>query len=80
MHYPNTWIQDLVWDCMYMFTEPLLTHWPFNKLREKALQQSIKHMHYEDESSRYMTFACGMKVLQILGELMELTSIENLYA
>ncbi|XP_009364429.2 beta-amyrin synthase isoform X1 [Pyrus x bretschneideri] len=66
MHYPNPWIQDLVWDCMYMFTEPLLTHWPFNKLREKALQKSIKHVHYEDESSRYMTIACVTKALVML--------------
>ncbi|XP_062155605.1 beta-amyrin synthase-like isoform X2 [Alnus glutinosa] len=48
------WIQDLVWDGVYMLTEPLLTRWPFNKLRNKAVQVVMKHIHYEDESSRYI--------------------------
>ncbi|XP_062154203.1 beta-amyrin synthase-like isoform X2 [Alnus glutinosa] len=54
MYCPHHWIQDLVWDGVYMLTEPLLTRWPFNKLRNKALQLVMKHIHYEDESSRYI--------------------------
>ncbi|GAU38830.1 hypothetical protein TSUD_356810 [Trifolium subterraneum] len=38
--------------------EPLLSRWPLNKLvREKALEVTMKHIHYEDENSRYITLA-----------------------
>ena len=64
IYYPHTLIQDLFWDGLYIFTEPLLTRWPFNKLvREKALQVTMKHIHYEDENSRYITIGCVEKVM-----------------
>ncbi|KAI9156974.1 hypothetical protein LWI28_014949 [Acer negundo] len=67
LYYPHPWIQDLIWDGLNMFTEPLLTRWPFNKLiREKAIEATIKHIHYEDENSRYITVACVEKVLCML--------------
>ncbi|KAH1257902.1 Beta-amyrin synthase [Glycine max] len=67
LYYPHSLIQDLVWDSLYMFTEPLLTCWPFNKLiREKALQVTMNHIHYEDENSRYITIGCVEKVLCML--------------
>jgi hypothetical protein len=48
---------------LYIFTEPLLTRWPFNKLvRKKALEVTMKHIHYEDENSRYLTIGCVEKV------------------
>src|ERR1044072_1634895 len=63
IYYPHPLIQDLMWDSLYLFTEPLLTRWPFNKLvREKALQVTMKHIHYEDENSRYITIGCVEKV------------------
>ncbi|KAM3216251.1 hypothetical protein P3L10_025692 [Capsicum annuum] len=46
--------------------EPLLTHWPFNKLRNKALEVTMKHIHHEDENSWYITIGCGEKVLCML--------------
>ncbi|KAF7842405.1 beta-amyrin synthase [Senna tora] len=47
--------------------EPLLTRWPLNKLvRKKALQVAIKHIHYEDENSRYITHGCVEKPLCML--------------
>ncbi|GLT54381.1 hypothetical protein SLA2020_275840 [Shorea laevis] len=67
IYYPHPLIQDLLWDSLYIFTEPLLTRWPFNKLvREKALQVTMKHIHYEDENSRYITIGCVEKVLCML--------------
>ncbi|KAK7332259.1 hypothetical protein VNO80_29008 [Phaseolus coccineus] len=63
LYSPRHWIQDLIWDSTYLFTEPLLTRWPFNKIREKALQLTMEHIHYEDENSRYMGTACLEKVL-----------------
>ncbi|KAL0010292.1 hypothetical protein SO802_005400 [Lithocarpus litseifolius] len=36
--------------------EPFLTRWPLNKfVREKALQVTMEHIHYEEEVSRYIT-------------------------
>ncbi|RHN39297.1 Beta-amyrin synthase [Medicago truncatula] len=67
LYYPHPLIQDLLWDSLYIFMEPLLTHWPLNKLvREKALQVAMKHIHYEDENSRYITIGCVEKVLCML--------------
>ncbi|XP_073311807.1 beta-amyrin synthase-like isoform X3 [Primulina huaijiensis] len=66
LYYPHPLLQDLIWDCCYLFVEPLLTRWPFNKLREKALQAAIKHIHYEDENSRYITIGSVEKVLCML--------------
>ncbi|KAK0600255.1 hypothetical protein LWI29_013115 [Acer saccharum] len=56
LYYPHPWMQDLMWDSLYILTEPLLTRWPFNKLvRDYALRVAMKHIHYEDENSRYIT-------------------------
>ncbi|KAK7331841.1 hypothetical protein VNO80_28582 [Phaseolus coccineus] len=67
LYYPHHWIQDLIWDSLYVFTEPLLNRWPLNKLvREKALQVTMNHIHYEDENSRYIAIGCVEKVLCML--------------
>ncbi|RDY07322.1 Beta-amyrin synthase, partial [Mucuna pruriens] len=67
LYYSHSFLQDLIWDSLYVFTEPLLTHWPFNKLvREKALQVTTKHIHYEDENSRYIDIGCMEKILCML--------------
>ncbi|KAI3843291.1 hypothetical protein MKX03_008201 [Papaver bracteatum] len=67
LYYPRSYIQNLVWDSVYKFAEPLLTRWPFSKLvREKALTLAMKHIHYEDENSRYITMAAVEKSLCML--------------
>ncbi|XP_061361009.1 beta-amyrin synthase-like isoform X2 [Gastrolobium bilobum] len=67
LHYPHHFIQDLLWDSLYIFTEPLLTRWPFNNMvREKALQITMKHIHYEDETGRYIDNGSVEKVLFML--------------
>ncbi|KAL0012880.1 hypothetical protein SO802_007988 [Lithocarpus litseifolius] len=67
LYYPHPWIQDILWDSLYILTEPLLTRWPFNKLvREKALQVAMKHIHYEDEISRYITIGVVEKAICML--------------
>ncbi|XP_056167882.1 beta-amyrin synthase-like isoform X1 [Syzygium oleosum] len=66
LYYPHPLIQDLIWDSLYIFTEPFLNRWPFNKLREKALQVTMKHIHYEDENSRYITIGSVEKALFML--------------
>ncbi|KAL9253412.1 Beta-amyrin synthase-like protein [Drosera capensis] len=66
LYYPHPMIQNMVWDSLHIFAEPFLTRWPFNKLREKALEKTIEHIHYEDENSRYITIGCVEKVLCML--------------
>ncbi|KAH9602731.1 hypothetical protein KSS87_019997 [Heliosperma pusillum] len=67
VYYPQSPIKDLIWDTLYIFTEPLLTSWPFNKfVRERALQLTMNHIHYEDENSRYITMALVEKLLCML--------------
>ncbi|KAI4334892.1 hypothetical protein L6164_013597 [Bauhinia variegata] len=67
LYYPHPLMQDLMWDFSYIFVESFLTRWPLNKLiREKALKETMKHIHYEDENSRYITIGCVEKVLCML--------------
>ncbi|KAM4112553.1 hypothetical protein ACJW30_05G149000 [Castanea mollissima] len=67
LYYPHPWIQDLLWDSLYILTEPLLTCWPLNKLvREKALHVTMEHIHYEDEISRYITVGVVEKAICML--------------
>ncbi|QCD93398.1 cycloartenol synthase [Vigna unguiculata] len=66
LYYPHHWIQDLIWDTAYFLTEPLLTRWPFNKIREKALEVAIKGIRYEDESTRYIQGGCIDKSASLL--------------
>ncbi|KAL2921990.1 Beta-Amyrin Synthase 2, partial [Bienertia sinuspersici] len=64
---PHPLIQDLIWDTLYLFVEPLLTRWPLNKfIRNKALKATMNLIHYEDENSRYITLASVEKVLDLL--------------
>ncbi|VVA95854.1 unnamed protein product [Arabis nemorensis] len=66
-YYAHPLVQDLIWDTLNMFVEPFLTSWPLNKLvRENALRVAMKHIHYEDESSHYITIGCIEKVLCML--------------
>ncbi|XP_021889017.1 beta-amyrin synthase-like [Carica papaya] len=67
VYYPRLLLQDLIWDTLYLFGEPFFTNWPLNKLvREKALRIIMKHIHYEDKNSRYITIGCIEKVLCML--------------
>ncbi|KAM4113407.1 hypothetical protein ACJW30_05G218200 [Castanea mollissima] len=67
IYYPHPLIQDLLWDSLYILTEPLLTRWPLNKLvREKALQAAMKLIHYEDEVTRYITIGVVEKSMCML--------------
>ncbi|KAA8514921.1 hypothetical protein F0562_018100 [Nyssa sinensis] len=66
LYYPHPFIQDVLWDALYYIGEPLLTHWPFSKLREKALTKTSRHLHYEDENTRYENLACIEKYLHMV--------------
>ncbi|XVE51617.1 hypothetical protein DITRI_Ditri02bG0056200 [Diplodiscus trichospermus] len=66
IYLPYHMVQLLLWDSLYYITEPLLTCWPFTKLREKALQIALKLVHYEDENTRYLTQGSTGKVLNMM--------------
>ncbi|XP_021761814.1 beta-amyrin synthase-like [Chenopodium quinoa] len=67
LFYPHQLIQDLIWDTLHYFVEPFFTRWPLNQLvRKRALEVTMKHIHYEDEDSNYITLACVEKVLCML--------------
>ncbi|XP_039059084.1 lupeol synthase-like [Hibiscus syriacus] len=66
LYFPHPLIQDLTWGVLYHVAEPILTRWPFTKLREKALKVAIRHVHYEDENSRYLCIGCVEKVLCLI--------------
>ncbi|TYG66084.1 hypothetical protein ES288_D06G238900v1 [Gossypium darwinii] len=66
LHYPHTLLQILLWDSLHLFSEPFINCWPFNKLRKKSLKVAMDIIHYEDESSRYITIGCVEKPLCML--------------
>ncbi|XP_072953251.1 cycloartenol synthase-like [Typha angustifolia] len=66
LYYPHGFTQDLLWAYLHKFVEPILMHWPFSKLRQKALDIAIEYIHYEDENTQYICISCVQKVLNML--------------
>ncbi|CAI0553329.1 unnamed protein product [Linum tenue] len=66
LYYPHPLVQDLTWGFIHHFMEPLLTRWPFSKLRDKALRLAMEHIHYEDENSKYLCIGSVEKVLCLM--------------
>ncbi|KAL2458182.1 Cycloartenol synthase [Forsythia ovata] len=66
LYYPHPLAQDMLWGFLHHFAEPLLTRWPFSKLREKAIKVAMEHVHYEDMNSRYLCIGCVEKVLCLI--------------
>lgn len=66
LYYPHPLLQDIVWACIHKAVEPLLTRWPFSKLRQRALDSVMQRVHYEDETSQYVCLGPVNKVLNML--------------
>ncbi|WOL08535.1 cycloartenol synthase-like isoform X1 [Canna indica] len=66
LYYPHPFIQDILWATLHKVVEPILVHWPGSKLREKAVNTAIQHIHYEDENTRYICIGPVNKVLNML--------------
>ncbi|CAM6098356.1 unnamed protein product [Calypogeia fissa] len=66
LYYPHPLLQDILWGTLYKVGEPVLQSWPGSKLREIALAEAIKHIHYEDESTRYLDIGPVNKSLNML--------------
>ncbi|KAM3749852.1 hypothetical protein ACB098_05G216900 [Castanea mollissima] len=54
LYYPHPLVQDILWGSLYYAYEPVFMRWPAKRLREKALQTVMQHIHYEDENTRYI--------------------------
>ncbi|KAK4432732.1 Cycloartenol Synthase [Sesamum alatum] len=65
LYYPHPLVQDILWASLDI-VERVLTCWPGNKLREKALRTVKEHIHYEDENSRYVCLGPVNKMLNML--------------
>ncbi|KAG7023335.1 putative oxidosqualene cyclase, partial [Cucurbita argyrosperma subsp. argyrosperma] len=66
LYTPHSKIQDMLWDSIHKLGEPLLKKWPLSKLRQKALDFVIKHIHYEDENTHYLCLGPVSKVLNMV--------------
>lgn len=62
LYYPHPFVQDVLWATLHKFVEPVMLHWPGSKLREKALETVMQHVHYEDENTRYICIGPVNKV------------------
>ncbi|XP_060213266.1 cycloartenol synthase 2-like isoform X2 [Lycium barbarum] len=66
LYYPHPLFQDILWEGLHKIAEPLLMQCPLSKLRKKALDTVMKHIHYEDESTNYICIGPVNKVLNML--------------
>lgn len=66
LFYPHPLLQDLLWGTLHHVVEPILTSWPGSKLRSRALANVMKHVHYEDENTRYVCIGPVNKPLNLL--------------
>ncbi|TVU06546.1 hypothetical protein EJB05_49767, partial [Eragrostis curvula] len=64
--YPPSWLQRFAMSSLNKLIEPLFNQWPMNKLREKALNNLMEHIHYEDENSNYIGLCPINKVLNMI--------------
>ncbi|KAM7480846.1 hypothetical protein LguiB_005429 [Lonicera macranthoides] len=66
LYCPHPLIQDILWGGLHKFAEPLLRKWPFSKLRHKALNTVMQHIHHEDENTHYICLGPVDKVTSSL--------------
>ncbi|GFS43723.1 lanosterol synthase 1 [Actinidia rufa] len=66
LYYPHPTIQDILWGSLHKIAEPLLMQWPFSRLRKKALNTVMQHIHYEDENTQYICLGPVSKVLNMV--------------
>uniref|UniRef100_A0A0D9VFG1 Terpene cyclase/mutase family member n=1 Tax=Leersia perrieri TaxID=77586 RepID=A0A0D9VFG1_9ORYZ len=66
LRYPRTFVQNAVWTCVNKVVEPILNQWPFNKLRDAALNNLMRHIRYEDESTNYIGICPINKALDMI--------------
>lgn len=63
LRYPRSFVQNVIWTGLNKVVEPILILWPFNTLRHAALNNLLKHIRYEDESTKYIGICPINKVM-----------------
>ncbi|MCL7051538.1 hypothetical protein MKW94_011050, partial [Papaver nudicaule] len=66
LFYPHPPLQEILWATLHKVVEPILQRWPAKWLREKALNTTMEHIHYEDENTQYICIGAVNKVLNML--------------
>ncbi|XVE64021.1 hypothetical protein DITRI_Ditri07aG0067900 [Diplodiscus trichospermus] len=66
LYYPHPMLQNILWDCLQKVGEPALGKRPFSKLRKRALDVVMQHIHYEDENTHYICLGPVNKVLNMV--------------
>ncbi|XP_073101079.1 LOW QUALITY PROTEIN: cycloartenol Synthase [Elaeis guineensis] len=59
-------VQNIVCSFLHKVVEPIFMSWPGKKLREKALNTLLQHIHYEDENTQYVCYAAVNKALNMV--------------
>jgi len=65
LYYPHPLVQDALWWTLQHVGEPLLNG-PLKFLRRRACAEVMKHVHYEDENTRYIDIGPVSKVINML--------------
>ncbi|XP_004513122.1 probable oxidosqualene cyclase [Cicer arietinum] len=66
LYHPCSMIHNILWAFLDNVGEPLLMHWPYSKLRQKALNHVMEHIHYEDQNTNYLCLGPVNKVLNMV--------------
>ncbi|KAJ1256800.1 hypothetical protein BS78_K312000 [Paspalum vaginatum] len=66
LRHPQSIVQNGVWSFINKIVEPILNCWPTNKLRDMALRNIMKHIHYEDETTEYICICPINKALNMI--------------
>ncbi|CAG9466832.1 unnamed protein product [Pedinophyceae sp. YPF-701] len=62
LYYPHPAVQDALWWALYKCENVLPGTW----LRERAMREVMKHVHYEDRNTRYIDIGPVNKVINML--------------
>ncbi|KAJ7543149.1 hypothetical protein O6H91_09G026800 [Diphasiastrum complanatum] len=63
---PRTAREDMIFSILHHVFETVLLRWPGSKLRKKALDATMKLIHYEDSATQYICFNPIIKSLNML--------------
>uniref|UniRef100_M8AV75 Cycloartenol synthase n=1 Tax=Aegilops tauschii TaxID=37682 RepID=M8AV75_AEGTA len=78
LYCPHPLGQDILWTTLHKFVEPVLSHWPGSKLREKALKNAMQHIHYEDENTQYVCSGAVGKLIIVKNEKRKTVQVLNM--
>ncbi|XP_044372975.1 achilleol B synthase isoform X2 [Triticum aestivum] len=66
LHNPRSQVRNIVLVCLKKFVEPMLNWWPTNKLRGRALSKLMEQIHYNNETTEYITICPVDKALNMI--------------